>query len=265
MALTYSTYLKVEELLSLQQPLSKGKAHDEMLFIIIHQAYELWFKQILHELDYLQNLFRDNDTPRILHTLKRVTTIQRILIDQIATLETMTPLQFVSFRDLLGTASGFQSFQFRELEFVLGLKNEAVMTRFTEGSEARRRLETRYTQPALWDGFLRYLSYRFEIPREILERDVTLPVQPSAAIRAILIKAYGSDPSLSNVCESLLDVDEGFQDWRYRHVKMVERMIGEKPGTGGSSGVEYLKKTLFKPAFPDLWAVRTELQSNDYS
>jgi tryptophan 2,3-dioxygenase len=265
MALTYSSYLKVEELLSLQQPLSNGKAHDEMLFIVIHQTYELWFKQILHELDHLQTLFQEDKTSQILHTLKRVNSIQKILIDQLDTLETMTPLQFISFRDLLGTASGFQSFQFRELEFVLGFKNDAAMTRFPEGSEARRRLEMRFTQPALWDGFLRFLSYRFEVPRELIERDVTQPVQPSPAIRKILIRVYGSDPSISNVCESLLDIDEGFQDWRYRHVKMVERMIGEKPGTGGSSGVEYLKKTLFRPAFPDLWILRTEFNGNDYS
>jgi tryptophan 2,3-dioxygenase len=265
MALTYSSYLKVEELLSLQQPLSDGKAHDEMLFIVIHQAYELWFKQILHELDYLQTLFQEDDSPRILHTLKRVISIQKILLDQIVTLETMTPPQFMSFRDLLGTASGFQSFQFRELEFVLGFKNDAAITRFPEGSEGRRRLEIRFAQPALWDGFLRYLSHCYEVPRELIERDVTQPVQPSAAIREILIRVYEGDPALSNVCESLLDMDEGFQEWRYRHVKMVERMIGEKPGTGGSSGVGYLKKTLFRPAFPDLWLIRTELNGNDYS
>jgi len=265
MALTYSSYLKLDELLSLQQPLSKGKAHDEMLFIVIHQTYELWFKQVLHELDYLQTLLRNDDTPHALHTLRRVATIQKILIDLIATLETMTPLQFLSFRNLLGTASGFQSFQFRELEFILGHKHEAALLRFPEESEARRRLELRYFNPTVWDAFLRYLSYHYAVPEELNNRDFTQPVQPSAKIQRILIEIYHNNPRIAHLCELLLDLDEAFQEWRYRHVKMVERMIGEKQGTGGSSGVEYLKKTLFKPAFPDLWSIRTELQGNDYS
>jgi tryptophan 2,3-dioxygenase len=265
MALTYSSYLKLDELLSLQQPMSDGKAHDEMLFIVIHQTYELWFKQILHELDYLQTLLKNDDTSNVLHTLRRVISIQRILVDQLLTLETMTPLQFLSFRSLLGTASGFQSFQFRELEFTLGHKNEAALQRFPEESEARRRLESRFVKSTLWDGFLHYLSHHYDLPKELYIRDYTQPVKPSSRVREILIRIYQENPPITHLCELLLDLDEGFQEWRYRHVKMVERMIGEKHGTGGSSGVEYLKKTLFRPAFPDLWSIRTELHGDDYS
>lgn len=259
MPLTYSDYLKLDELLSLQHPLSEDPEHDEMLFIIIHQVYELWFKEILHELEYAQRLLGDNDAPRLLHTLRRILTIFKTLVSQIDILETMTPLEFLSFRNYLESASGFQSFQFRELEFLLGVKNRARLVHYPEDSEGRRRLEQRYHQRTLWDDFLSYLARcGYEIPQEVLKRNITEPVQPCEDVQRMLIDIYRDDPLNSQVCENLVDLDEGFQEWRYRHVKMVERTIGTKQGTGGSAGVKYLARTLFNPAFPDLWAIRTD-------
>jgi tryptophan 2,3-dioxygenase len=257
---TYSSYLKLDELLSLQRPLSEGPEHDEMLFIVIHQVYELWFKEILHELDYLQRLLAQDDTPRAQHTLKRILTILKVLVAQLDILETMTPLEFLSFRDRLESGSGFQSFQFRELEFALGLKPSGRVEHYPEGSAARRRLAERYAQPGLWDGFIRYLARKgHPIPLEQLSRDVTKPVESSPEIQRILIEIYRSDPLLTELCERLVDLDEGVMEWRYRHVKMVQRTIGTRMGTGGSSGAEYLATTLSAPVFPDLWAIRTEL------
>ncbi|MFO7260549.1 MAG: tryptophan 2,3-dioxygenase family protein [bacterium] len=260
MPLTYGSYLRLDELLSLQTPVSEGPEHDEMLFIVIHQVYELWFKEILHELDHLQDLLAADDTPRALHTLKRVLTVLKVLVAQIDVLETMTPLEFLSFRDRLESGSGFQSFQFRALEFALGQKRESAVRHYPEGSPARRMLEERFRRPTVWDSFLHYLARRgYDVPRSLLERDVTRPVEPSPEVQRILIHIYRNDPTVTGVCERLVDMDEGVQEWRYRHVKMVERTIGSKRGTGGSTGAEYLRGTLFRPAFPDLWAIRTEL------
>src|SRR6185503_9857887 len=231
MSLTYSSYLKLDELLALQKPLSDGPEHDETLFIVIHQVYELWFKQLIHEIDYLMAL-----------------------------LETMTPLEFLSFRARLESGSGFQSFQFREMEFVLGHKTPASLDRYPEGSEARTRLTRRIGARTLWDSFLRYLAAAgYSVPADQLGRDVTKPIEPSAPLRAVLVDVYRKDASTSSICERLLDLDEGIQEWRYRHVKMVQRTIGTKHGTGGSEGAAYLMKTLNQPMFPDLWAIRTEL------
>ena len=259
MSLTYATYLKLDELLSLQQPRSEGPEHDEMLFIVVHQVYELWFKQVLHEASYLQERLVANDTPHASHALKRILTIMKVLVAQLDILETMTPLEFLSFRDRLETGSGFQSAQFRELEFLLGYKRRATVEHFPQGSRRRERLEARYAEPTLWDSFLHYLnSNGHAVPNEHLQRDVTARVEPSADVQAVLIEVYRNDPTTSAVCERLVDLDEGFQEWRYRHVKMVQRTIGTKKGTGGSEGAEYLKTTLFKPVFPDLWEIRTE-------
>jgi tryptophan 2,3-dioxygenase len=257
---TYSTYLQLDQLLALQQPREGPLEHDETLFIIIHQVYELWFKELLHECDYLMGLLRGNDTPKALHTLKRVLTILKVLVAQIDILETMTPLGFLSFRDRLASGSGFQSWQFRELECVLGLKSPAAIERYPVGSAERRRLEQRLREPTLWDAFLQFLARnRFLIPKELLGRDVTKPVEPSPELQRILIEVYRTHAELSPVCERLVDLDEGFMEWRYRHVKMVQRTIGTKRGTGGSAGAEYLMTTLNTPVFPDLWAIRTEL------
>jgi tryptophan 2,3-dioxygenase len=262
MALTYSSYLKIEELLALQQPLSDEKVHDEMLFIVIHQTYELWFKQILHEFDRLQALLETCDFPRAQFSLKRVLAILKVMIAQFDVLETMLPLDFLRFRGHLETASGFQSVQFRELEFALGHKRRKIFEHLPDASEARQRLEKRYKDSTLWDAFLIGVAESgYPVPKEVLNRDRTQPIAPSAKIQKLLIGMYVRSPQFVYLCELLLDLDNGFQEWRYRHVKMVERMIGEKYGTGGSEGVGYLKSTLFKPFFPDLWSIRTELQN----
>jgi tryptophan 2,3-dioxygenase len=258
--LTYASYLKVDELLALQQPLSDGPEHDEMLFIVIHQVYELWFKQILHEVGRLQRLLEAGEGLAALGTLKRTLTILKVLVSQIDVLETMTPLEFLSFRDRLESGSGFQSFQFRELEFALGHKQPAALERYPAGSAHRTRLERRLAAPTLWDGFLRYLQQEgAAVPAEALARDVTAPVAPSAGVQAVLIGVYRAGGMAAQVCERLVDLDEGVQEWRYRHVKMVQRTIGTKRGTGGSDGAEYLLRTLNRPLFPDLWAIRAEL------
>ncbi|HET9252332.1 MAG TPA: tryptophan 2,3-dioxygenase family protein [Candidatus Eisenbacteria bacterium] len=260
MGVTYGSYLKLKELLELQQPLSDGPEHDETLFIIIHQVYELWFKEMLHELDYVKVLLERGDSPRALHTMKRVLTILKVVVAQIDVLETMTPLEFLSFRARLESGSGFQSFQFRELEFLLGLKDTRALARYPEGSDARKRIERRLAEPTLWDAFLHYLVKQGRpVPAEVLGRDVTKSVEPAADLHPVLIDIYRNDPALRTLMERLVDLDEGFQEWRYRHVKMVERTIGTRIGTGGSEGAAYLHTTLNRPFFPDLWQIRTEL------
>src|SRR5262245_44538203 len=260
MAVTYASYLKLDELLALQQPLSDGPEHDETLFIVIHQVYELWFKQLLHELDFLVTTLARGDTQRAQHTLKRVLTILKVLVHQIDILETMTPLEFLSFRARLESGSGFQSFQFRELEFLLGNKRPEALDRYLPGSEARTRLERRLGEPTLWDAFLRWLVARGnEVPKEALQRDVTQPVAAMPALHPLLLRLYRTDPDERGLCERLVDLDEGLMEWRYRHVKMVERTIGTRRGTGGSAGAGYLRTTLNQPLFPDLWDIRTEL------
>ena len=260
MPLTYSSYLKIDDLLALQHPVSDGPEHAETLFIVIHQVYELWFKEILHELDHLQRLLEGNQSVPALGTFKRILTILKVLVSQIDVLETMTPLEFLSFRDRLESGSGFQSFQFRELEFALGHKQPKALERYEAGSAHRARLEQRLKSPTLWDAFLRYLdSNGYAIPAEQLGRDLTLPVVPSAAVQQAIIAVYRGNPIMAQLCERMVDLDEGLQEWRYRHVKMVQRTIGTKRGTGGSAGAEYLVTTLNRALFPDLWAVRTEL------
>jgi tryptophan 2,3-dioxygenase len=245
-ALTYTSYLALDEVLAAQRP--RSDEHDEMLFIVIHQVYELWFKQLLHELRYLQRRLEDGDTGRVLGTLKRVLTILKTVVAQIDVLETMTPRQFTSFRDRLDAASGFQSAQFRELEALLGRRDERVLDGHPPA--ARERIAAAMAAPSLFDSFLRYLAtqgYAVPDPRA------------SAAVQDTLLDVYRDDGQTAQVCERLVDVDEGMQEWRYRHVKMVERTIGDKAGTGGSSGAAYLRETLFRSAFPDLWAVRSRL------
>jgi tryptophan 2,3-dioxygenase len=259
-AVTYGSYLKIDELLSLQQPRSTGPEHDELLFIIIHQVYELWFKELLHELDHVIGLLEQDQTYRAQHTLKRILTILKVMVAQLDILETMTPLEFQSFRERLDAASGFQSDQFRQIEFVLGVKSEQAIIRFPDGSRARAALERRYLAPTLWDAFLRYLSReRYPIPPSHLARDVVMAIEGSPDIQQILVHLYRDDVKNAELCERLVDLDEGIQEWRYRHVKMVERTIGARTGTGGSSGAAYLRETIGRPIFPDLWAIRSQL------
>ncbi|HEX3591891.1 MAG TPA: tryptophan 2,3-dioxygenase family protein [Pseudonocardiaceae bacterium] len=241
-ALTYSSYLALDEILGAQRP--RSDEHDEMLFIVIHQVYELWFKQLLHELTALQRHLVAGRTPQALHTLRRTLTILKVAVAQIDVLETMTPRQFTSFRTRLDAASGFQSAQFRELEAVLGRRDPGVVEHYPAGSPARERIAAAMARPSLWDSFIVYL---------------TEAGYPAATdIRAALLAVYAADGGESQVTERLVDLDEGLQEWRYRHVKMVERTIGDKAGTGGSSGAAYLRTTI-TPVFPELWAVRGDL------
>jgi tryptophan 2,3-dioxygenase len=217
-ALTYSRYLALDDLLRAQRPLSEE--HDELLFIVVHQVYELWFKQLLHELAHLRARLEDGDSAHALHTLKRILTILKVVVAQVDVLETMTPRQFLSFRSRLERASGFQSAQFRRLEAVVG--------------------------PSLFGSFVAYLERQGY-------------ADAAGDVQGAVLAAYRDDGEPAQVAERLVDLDEGLQEWRYRHVKMVERTIGDKAGTGGSTGVEYLRSTLFRPAFPDLWAIRSRL------
>jgi tryptophan 2,3-dioxygenase len=258
--LSYGSYLKVDELLELQQPVSDPVEHDELLFIVIHQVYELWFKEVLHELDELVDHLNDNRPALSGHQLKRVLKIFKTLVSQVDILETMTPLEFSSFRSFLANSSGFQSAQFRELEFLLGQKTTDHLDRFSHNEREFANLTRRYNEPSLWDAFIGYVARQgYNIPQAFLDRDVTEAVKPSEEVQAAMIAIYRNDPALSRLCESLTDLDEGLQEWRFRHVMMVQRTIGAKMGTGGSAGVEYLRSTLFRPAFPDLWDIRSEL------
>jgi tryptophan 2,3-dioxygenase len=257
-SLTYSSYLRLEEVLGAQRP--RSEEHDELLFIVIHQVYELWFKQLLHEGGRLQERLEDGDTAHALHTLKRILTILKTIVAQIDVLETMTPRQFTSFRDRLEAASGFQSAQFRELEALLGRRDRKVLRHYAPDSAERERIAAAMARPSLFDSFLRYLSTQgYDVPAEALERDVTRPLEPSPGVQATLLAVYRDDGEPAQACERMIDLDEGVMEWRYRHVQMVRRTIGDKRGTGGSPGARYLATTLLQPAFPDLWAVRTEL------
>ena len=259
-ALTYANYLKIPELLALQRPRSDGPEHDEMLFIVIHQVYELWFRQLLWEADHLSARLFAGDRPAAASTLRRMLTILKTMVAQVDVLETMTPVSFQSFRARLESASGFQSAQFREWEFMLGLKRTKVIEHYPAGSPERERLERRLAMPSLWDAFAHFLDGAgIAVPRVLLDRDVATPVEACPEFHAALIGVYRDCPDLRVICELFVDLDEGIQEWRYRHVKMVERTIGMRTGTGGSAGVGYLQRTLFNPAFPDLWAIRTEL------
>jgi tryptophan 2,3-dioxygenase len=259
-ALTYGSYLQVDALLNLQRCRSEGPEHDELLFIIVHQVYELWFKELLHEIDRVVGLLGAGDAHRSQHTLKRILTILKVLVAQLDVLETMTPLEFLSFRSRLAAASGFQSDQFRQIEFVLGQKTRMAVERFPEGSRARAALEQRWSQPTLWDAFLRCLEAEgYAVPAAQRQRDVTEAIEPDARLQEVLIAIYRRDPKTSELCERLVDLDEGLQEWRYRHVKMVERTIGTRPGTGGSTGAGYLATTVGRHLYPDLWAIRAHL------
>ena len=260
--MTYAGYLRLEELLDLQTARSggpDGPEHDELLFIVIHQVYELWFKELLHEIEYLQRLLRAGEPDRAAHTTRRILTILKTAVAQLDVMETMTPLEFNAFRSFLETASGFQSAQFREIEFAFGYKREAVFLHYPRGSSERARLDARYAQPTLWDAFLCYLALNgYAVPDAVLARDVTQPIAPSPDVQDLLVEVYRANAGARNVCEGLVDMDEGFQEWRYRHLKMVERTIGAKLGSGGSAGAAYLAGTL-TPFFPDLWAMRSRL------
>lgn len=247
--LTYGSYLKIPELLSLQELRSDPPVHDELLFIVVHQAYELWFKQLLFELEGARDAMAADRTPRARHLLARVRSIERVLIEHIQVLQTMTPQDFLEFRAVLTPASGFQSAQFRELEFLSGLKDERFLDDLAAESEERERLQRRLRQPTLWEGFVTLMrTHGFPMPDEDTE-----------ARAASLVAMAREQGEVFAVSEGLLDHDEALAQWRSLHVLMVEREIGARRGTGGSSGVGYLRSTLDKRCFPELWGLRSHL------
>lgn len=258
MKLTYTSYLKINELLELQKPESDPQEHDEMLFIIIHQVYELWFKQILHEFDKLRADLNNGNTWSSVKTMRRVLTILKTMVAQIDVLETMTPLEFNSFRGFLQEASGFQSVQFRELEIICGMRSPHIMEVHKDQPGLIQKLRERHDEETLWESFCAFLEkkgYDIETPKR--ENEQGLVHNSSAHNQRVLVEVMQTNPEIALLCELLVDFDEGMQEWRYRHVKMVERTIGTKKGTGGSDGATYLHRTLHKQIFPDLWAIRT--------
>ena len=246
---SYSAYLKIPELLSLQRPLSHPAEHDELLFIVIHQVYELWFKLMIHEIAAIGEAAAKGEIRKCARHYRRLIEIQRVLLQQISILETMTPVDFMRFRDHLNPASGFQSHQFREMEFLSGMKDATTLPHLKLTDEERARLERRLVEPDLRDAFDQVLRHEgFPIPK----------VTRVEALKEIFSRPE-SHYDLYTLCEAMIEYDENFQLWRYHHVLMVERMIGHKMGTGGSAGVGYLATTLKKRCFPELWEVRTHL------
>jgi len=248
--LSYNKYLRVRDLINLQDCLSDPAHHDELLFITVHQAYELWFKQILHEIDAAIASLGQDRLPAATRALKRVVEIEKLLLDQIHILESMTPINFLAFRDQLNPASGFQSMQFREIEFSSGLKDEQIVREFAEDPFARERLAARLAQPTLADVFYQALERRgFDVSHR------------SRAVLEILTH-FEDRYEEFQLAEALMEHDEYFSLWRSHHIKMVERMVGAKRGTGGSEGIGYLKTTLDKKFYPELWEARTYLDVN---
>jgi tryptophan 2,3-dioxygenase len=250
--LSYGEYLKVPELLELQNCLSP-ESHDELQFIVVHQAYELWFKLILFELDSIVKAMRDGNAKYAVWLFQRVIAIERLLNQQIHILETMSPVDFLRFRGKLNPASGFQSIQFREIEFLSNLKEPAVLAHLKSDPESLARLQKRMDEPTIWDVFLELLERnRFEIPAD----------RESTKLKEQLVQLYENSEQhydLFLLAEAMIEHDELLGLWRVHHVRMVERMIGNKIGTGGSEGVRYLTTTLMKKSFPELWDLRTLL------
>jgi tryptophan 2,3-dioxygenase len=256
--LTYGDYLALDELLAAQRP--RSQAHDELLFIVIHQVYELWFKQLLHEGAWLQDQLEAGQTAGAVRTITRMLTILKTVVAQVDVLETMMPAEFSAFRGELDSSSGFQSAQFRAIEVLRGRRDAAILRPHPAGGETHEALRAAMTRPSLWDSLLAHLARRgYPVPAEVLARDVSEPYEPSSAVGDALLSVYHDAGGDAQLCECFVDLDEGVMEWRYRHVQMVRRMIGDLPGTGGSAGVGYLASTLMAPAFPDLWSVRGRL------
>jgi tryptophan 2,3-dioxygenase len=259
--LTYGGYLQLNQLLSAQKPLSNPAHHDEMLFIIQHQVAELWMKLIVHELRSALVYLRADDVDTCLKVLARVKQIQRQLFEQWGVLETLTPSEYIQFRHVLGPASGFQSLQYRLIEFMLGNKDANMLKVFAYDNAAEQELRAALESPSLYDEFLMFLARAGHvIPRECIERDWTQPHQRNEGLIEPLRGIYENPNRFwaeYHLCEQLVDVEESFTLWRFRHMKTVERIIGHKRGTGGSSGVSFLRKALDLTFFPELLEVRT--------
>ncbi|MFJ9829555.1 tryptophan 2,3-dioxygenase [Streptomyces sp. NPDC101160] len=251
---TYSDYLALDQVLRAQHP--RTEAHEELLFIVVHQTHELWFKQVLSEFERLRGRLAAGDTAGAMRALHRAALVFRVLIGHLDVLETMTPGQFAAFRDALD-ASGFQSAQFREIETALGRRDPEVPLGYPEGGPERQRLQAAMNTPSVFDAFLTYLALGgYRVERELLDRDVSEQLTTSSDLEETLRAVYADDGMAARVAEGLIDIDQLLQEWRYRHVTMVARTIGGKTGTGGTSGAAYLRAGLFSPMFPSLWAVR---------
>ena len=261
--MSYGSYLHLDELLSAQQPASEPPHHDELLFIIQHQTTELWLKLVLHELRAAAEHLRNDRLPPALKGIARVKHIQRTLTEQWSVLATLTPTEYAQFRDFLGSSSGFQSYQYRAVEFVLGNKHPRMLEVFADDPGALALLTEVYQAPSIYDEFLRYLHRQgFDIPATVLERDVTEAWVLHPELVQTFRGIYENETDNWNVyeaCEELVDLEDNFQLWRFRHLKTVQRIIGMKPGTGGSSGAGFLQKALELTFFPELFAVRTEV------
>jgi tryptophan 2,3-dioxygenase len=260
---TYGDYLRLDEVLNAQKPVTT--VHDEMLFIIQHQTSELWIKLLLHELDRAVELVRTDRLEESFKIFARVGHIQRMLFEQWAVLETMTPSEYLMFRDALGKASGFQSYQYRALEFVLGNKDAQTLRPHAHDKKIHAELEKRLAQPSLYDEFLRWLARKgHPVPEDRVTRDFTQPYERSDQVVEVFRLIYDEPErhyAAYDMAEKLVDVEERFQLWRFRHMTTVKRIIGYAPGTGGSSGVGFLKRALDLTFFPELWDVRTHLAS----
>lgn len=263
--LSYSGYLQLETLLSAQQPLSRPAHHDEMLFIIQHQVAELWMKLVIHELRAAIAHLQADELAPMQKILARVKQVQRQLFEQWGVLETLTPNEYLQFRHVLGPASGFQSLQYRLIEFLLGNKNAAMVAVFAHDPTAKAELVHTLESPSLYDEFLRYLHrHGHAIPADRVQRDWTLPAARDERLIPVFKRIYEDTDAHWDayaLCEQLLDIEQSFQMWRFRHMKTVERIIGFRRGTGGSSGVGFLKQALELTFFPELLDVRTVLGS----
>ena len=259
--MSYGSYLALDTLLDAQHPMSEH--HDEMLFIVQHQTSELWLKLVLHETRSAMELLAADEMRIALKRIARVKHIQRTLTDQWSVLATLTPTEYQEFRPYLGHASGFQSWQYRAVEFALGNKHAGMLPVHAADPEAHAVLSALLEAPSLYDEFLRYLSRRgYPIPTRVLERDVTTAHELNAELVAVLTDIYRDAEQHWDVyeaCEELVDLEDNFQLWRFRHLKTVQRTIGMKTGTGGSSGVGFLQRALDLTFFPELFAVRTEI------
>ncbi len=260
-SMTYGGYLALDQILSAQRPVSNH--HDEMLFVIIHQTKELWLKQIIHELKLSRDTIRQDRLIEVHKALSRVSRIQAVMTLSWDVLATMTPSDYTSFRSVLGSSSGFQSVQFRQMEYVLGLKDGAHLRYQDEASQDHAALHRSLHEPSLWDEANRAAARAgLDLPAEALDRDWSLPYRPSQAVEAAWARVY-REPELRwplyQLAEKLVDIDDSLAVWRHKHVVTVERIIGLKRGTGGTAGVAYLQSTLTKRAFPELWSLRTRV------
>jgi tryptophan 2,3-dioxygenase len=262
-AMSYGRYLDLDRVLGAKHPVSGPEHHDEMLFIIQHQTTELWLKLVLHELRESRRLIDAGDLGKALKCLARVKAIQRTLTEQWSVLGTLTPREYAQFRGSLGSSSGFQSYQYRAVEFILGNKHRRMLEVFSSEPEAHELLATLLEEPTVYDVFLRALAREgYAVPQDVLERDVTQPWTFREDLVPVFREIYESEDTpwgYYEACEDLVDLEDNFQAWRFRHLRTVQRTIGFKTGTGGSSGVDFLRRALDLTFFPELYAVRTEI------